>query len=61
MEKLYGCMIIFKEGIDTHKAIVVGKNGKLTDIIEVGALWSTKCNKDAHLQIVISLQRFKSY
>ena len=28
------------QGIDWYKVLVVGKNGKLNEIIEVSALWS---------------------
>ena len=38
------CKLMFSigQGIDWYKVLVVGKNGKLNETIEVSALWS-KC------------------
>ena len=33
-------LIIISQGIDLYKVLVVGKNGKLNDTIELSALWS---------------------
>ena len=37
-------MINVKQGIDKSKVLAVGENGKLNEMIEVSALWSSsKC------------------
>ena len=35
-------LISISQGIDWYKVLVVGKNGKLNETIEVSALWSTR-------------------
>ena len=41
-QELCKLMIPISQGIDSHKVLMVGKNGTLNDTIEVSALWSNK-------------------
>ena len=39
-QELCKLLILINQVIDSYKVLVVGKNGRLNDTIEVSALWS---------------------